>query len=55
MNIVVINGTEIKGCTYQIKETFLSVLRDGNEIVEYYFPKDMPHFCTGCKTCFFQR
>ena len=54
MNIVVINGTEIKGCTYRIKEAFLSVLRDGNEIVEYYLPKDMPHFCTGCKTCFFK-
>lgn len=54
MKIVVINGTEIKGCTYQIKETFLSVLRDGNEIIEYYLPKDLPHFCIGCKTCFFK-
>ena len=54
MKIVVINGTELKGCTYRIKETFLSVLRDGNEITEFYLPKDLPHFCTGCKTCFFK-
>ena len=54
MKVVVINGTEIKGCTYQIKEMFLSVLRDGNEITEFYLPKDLPHFCTGCKTCFFE-
>ena len=54
MKIVVINGTEIKGCTYQIKEAFLSVLREGNEITEFYLPKDLPHFCNGCKTCFFK-
>jgi len=54
MKIAVINGTELKGCTYQIKETFLSVLREGNEITEFYLPKDMPYFCTGCKTCFFR-
>jgi NAD(P)H-dependent FMN reductase len=52
LNIVVINGTEIKGCTYQIKEVFLSVLRDGNKITEFYLPKDLPHFCKGCKICF---
>ncbi len=52
MKIVVINGTEVKGCTYRIKEIFLDVLRDGNEIKEFYLPKDCPHFCRGCKTCF---
>ena len=52
MNIVVINGTTIKGCTYHIKEMFLSVLRKENEITEYYLPKDLPEFCCGCKTCF---
>ena len=54
MKIVVFNGTEVKGCTYHIKETFLSVLREGNETTEFYFPKDLPHFCLGCKTCFFR-
>ena len=54
MKIVVFNGTEVKGCTYHIKETFLSVLREKNEITEFYFPKDLPHFCLGCKACFFK-
>ena len=54
MKIVVFNGTEVKGCTYHIKETFLSALREKNEITEFYFPKDLPHFCLGCKTCFFK-
>lgn len=52
MKIVVINGTEIKGCTYQIKQAFLEKLRQGNEIQEFYLPRDMPHFCCGCKVCF---
>ena len=30
----------------------MDVLRDGNEIKEFYLPKDCPHFCRGCKTCF---
>jgi len=54
MKITVINGTEIKGCTYHIKEIFLEVLRNHNDIVEFYLPKDLPHFCCGCKTCFFK-
>ena len=54
MNITVVNGTEIKGCTYNIKELFLEDLREGNEVTEFYLPKDLPHFCLGCKTCFFK-
>jgi len=53
MKIAVINGTEVKGCTYRIKEAFLAPLRGQNEITEFYLPKDMPHFCCGCKICFF--
>lgn len=54
MKITVINGTEIKGCTYHIKESFLEELRSGNKITEFYLPKDLPHFCSGCKRCFFK-
>lgn len=54
MNITVINGTQFKGCTYHIKERFLDELREGNTITEFYLPKDMPYFCTGCKKCFFE-
>ncbi len=52
MNIVVINGTATKGCTWHTKEIFLAPLRDNSEIVEFTLPRDMPHFCCGCKTCF---
>lgn len=53
MKITVINGTQVRQCTYHIKEMFLSVLRDKNEITEFYLPNDLPHFCCGCKNCFF--
>lgn len=52
MKIAVITGTEVKGCTYHIKEAFLESLRQGNEITEFYLPRDLPHFCCGCKNCF---
>ncbi len=54
MKIVVINGTQVKGCTYQIKEIFLEDMRAGNEIQEFDLPKDLPHFCCGCKVCIMQ-
>lgn len=52
MNVVVINGTENKGCTYQMKQIFLSELGRGHELREFYLPVDCPVFCTGCKACF---
>jgi len=54
MKILVVTGTEIKGCTYHMKEVFLDCLREGNEITEYVLPRDCPQFCCGCKTCFFK-
>ena len=52
MNITVINGTEIHGVTYKLKEIFLKEFGDASEITEFYLPKDCPVFCAGCKTCF---
>jgi len=54
MNITIINGTEQKGCTFSMKEEFLSAMGDGHNITEYYLPRDCPEFCTGCKACFFR-
>ena len=54
MKILVINGTEQKGCTYAMKEMFLDTLGRKNEITEYFLPRDCPVFCTGCKSCFYK-
>lgn len=53
MKCVVINGTEVRGCTYNIKEIFLDELKP-DTITEFYLPKDGPGYCTGCKRCFFE-
>ena len=52
MKITVINGTEKRGVTYRLKETFLEPFRGNAEITEFYLPKDCPGFCSGCTTCF---
>jgi Multimeric flavodoxin WrbA len=52
--ITVINGTEIKGCTWHIKEAFLDTVRGSAEITEFYLPRDMKNFCCGCKNCFYK-
>ncbi len=51
MKCVVINGTEIRGCTYNLKEIFLDELKPLH-LTEFYLPKDAPAYCTGCKLCF---
>jgi multimeric flavodoxin WrbA len=50
---VIITGTEVKGCTYHIKEAFLQGIGGAYEVTEFSLPKDMPHFCCSCKVCFF--
>ena len=52
MKITVINGTEIRGITYRLKEIFLKEIGGAADVSEFYLPKDCPRFCAGCKTCF---
>ena len=52
MKITVINGTELHGITYKLKEMFLEPFKGKAEITEFYLPKDGPGFCIGCKQCF---
>lgn len=52
MNVVSIIGTDVRGCTYRLKEAFLEPLRGRHEVVEFSLPRDAPPYCTGCKRCF---
>lgn len=56
MNIAVIYGTEHRGSTFNITQLFLNKLKSKtseiSEVNEFFLPKDMPHFCLGCSTCF---
>lgn len=55
MKITVINGNQRHGSTWNCKELFLRELSRNNDVetTEFTLPKDLPHFCTGCFSCFF--
>lgn len=54
MNITVINGTEVRGVTFHLKELFLEAFTGKATITEFYLPKDSPGYCMGCKSCIFR-
>ncbi len=51
MKITVIHGIEHKGSTWHITQMFLEQFED-SAIRHFYLPKDMPHPCIGCNSCF---
>ena len=52
MKIVVINGTEKHGITYNLKELFLKQFDNMANVTEFDLPKDCNCFCSGCTSCF---
>lgn len=54
MNICIIHGSPRKGNTYKATEIFKEQMKKHGDVdfVEFFLPKDMPHFCCGCYTCF---
>lgn len=51
MKIAIFNGSDKKGCTWNLKNMFMDSLGNGHEVVEFFMPKDLPVFCKGCATC----
>ncbi len=51
MKIVMINGQNHKGSTYTIARILAEKIGCGEDIVEFFLPKDLNHFCLGCYTC----
>lgn len=51
MKIVMIHGQNHKGSTYQIGRMIANKIGKDEEIVEFFFPKDLSHFCIGCYAC----
>ena len=51
MKIVTLNGQNHKGSTYHIGRMIAEKIEGENEITEFFFPKDLNHFCTGCCRC----
>ena len=50
MIVTVINGQNHKGSTYNIAKILLDNLGE-NEVHEFFLPRDLDHFCTGCYSC----
>ncbi len=51
MKIVMLNGQNHKGSTYHIGRMIVDKVSGENEIKEFFFPKDLNHFCAGCYKC----
>lgn len=51
MKIVLIHGQNHKGSSYHIGRMIADKIDSGNIIAEYFLPKDLNHFCTGCYQC----
>ena len=48
MKIVMLNGQNHKGSSYHIGRQIIDKISGENEITEFFFPKDLDHFCLGC-------
>ena len=51
MKIVMLNGQNHKGSTYNIGRLIANRIEGEKEITEFFFPRDLNHFCMGCYNC----
>lgn len=51
MKIVLIYGQNHKGSSYHIGRMIADKIKGEKEINEFFLPKDLNHFCTGCYNC----
>ncbi len=51
MKIVVINGQNHKGSTYNTGKLLVNHISGNKEVKEFFLPRDLNHFCLGCYTC----
>lgn len=48
MKVVMINGQNHKGSTYTIGRMIADKISSDENIVEFFLPRDLNHFCTVC-------
>ena len=51
MKITVINGQNHKGNTHFVAHRLIDNITCEKEVEEFFLPRDLDHFCTGCYSC----
>lgn len=51
MHVFLLHGQNHKGTTYHMGRTLAEKLADAGSIIEFFLPRDLPHFCLGCYSC----
>jgi multimeric flavodoxin WrbA len=51
MKTVLIHGQNHKGSSYSIGRLLADKVANNNEIIEFFLPRDLNHFCLGCYNC----
>ena len=51
MKIVMLNGQNHRGSTYHIGRSIIDRIEGEKEVTEFFFPRDLDHFCLGCYRC----
>jgi len=56
LKITIINGVQHPGSTWHCQDLLVKNISSQVEtqVTEFYLPRDMPHFCRGCFSCFLQ-
>ena len=49
--IVMLYGQNHKGSTYNIARMILEKIEGEKTVTEFFFPRDLNHFCQGCYSC----
>lgn len=55
MKIVIINGQNHQGSTWHIGHTLVEKIQGEKEVIEFFLPRDLNHFCLGCYSCLKER
>ncbi len=51
MKIVMLNGQNHRGSSYHMGRAIIDRIEGEKEVTEFFFPRDLNHFCLGCYKC----
>lgn len=51
MKTILVHGQNHKGSSYHIGRLIAEKISGGKNLTEFFLPRDLNHFCTGCYVC----